>query len=46
MHVIFENRSGVGGRVEIVMARGRAKLVFDLSQDGVSIGCEGVFSWP
>src|ERR1700722_3457588 len=46
VHVVFENRSGVGGRVEIVMARGCAEFVFDLSQDGVSIGCEGVLSRP
>ena len=46
VHVIFENRSGVGGRVEIVVARSRAEFVFDLPQDGVSIGREGVLSRP
>jgi hypothetical protein len=46
VHVVAEDRARVGRGVEIVVPRGRAKLVLDLAQDGVAVGLEGIIARP
>ena len=46
MHLIAEDRTRVGGRIEIVVARGRSQLMLDLAQQRVAVGLERVFAGP
>ena len=46
VHVIAEDRARIGGRIEIVVARGRAELVLDLAQDRIAVGLERIVAGP